>query len=127
MVRYPNKSHAIAALGYGNREFVVRDMNNENNGDVEWINGDAPVTDKQINDKLAELKTDAAMWLLRRERNRFLSECDWTQGADVPSNFKSAWTTYRQELRDLPASAEPEVDSTGRLDFSSVTWPTKPE
>ena len=127
MVRYPNKAHAIAALGHGNREFIVRDMNNKNNGDVEWINGDAPVTDKQINDKLAELKTDAAMWLLRRERDRFLKECDWTQGADVPSDIKSAWTTYRQELRDLPASAKPKVDSTGRLDFSSVTWPTKPE
>ena len=67
------------------------------------------------------------MWLLRRERSRRLSECDWSQGADVPSDIKSAWTTYRQELRDLPASAKPKVDSTGRLDFSSVTWPTKPE
>jgi hypothetical protein len=34
--------------------------------------------------------------------------------------------TYRQALRDLPASADPKLDSNGNLDMSSVTFPTKP-
>jgi hypothetical protein len=39
-------------------------------------------------------------------RNNMLTECDWTQLADAPltDEQKTAWQTYRQELRDLPAS-----------------------
>ena len=37
------------------------------------------------------------------------------------------WKTYRQQLRDLPASAKPKLASDGySLDMSSVTFPTKP-
>jgi hypothetical protein len=35
-------------------------------------------------------------------RNRELSQTDWTQLEDSPVD-KSAWATYRQALRDLPA------------------------
>jgi len=34
--------------------------------------------------------------------------------------------TYRQQLRDLPASSDPKLGSDGKLDMSSVTFPTKP-
>ena len=37
-----------------------------------------------------------------------------------------AWKTYRQALRDLPASATPKLDSSYNLDLTSVTWPTEP-
>ena len=37
-----------------------------------------------------------------------------------------AWKTYRQALRDLPASASPKLDSEYELDLTSVTWPTEP-
>ena len=37
-----------------------------------------------------------------------------------------AWKTYRQSLRDLPASSSPTLDSDGNLDMSSVTFPTEP-
>ena len=37
-----------------------------------------------------------------------------------------AWKTYRQALRDLPASASPKLDSNYDLDLTSVTWPTEP-
>ena len=39
---------------------------------------------------------------LRLWRNAKLVASDWTQVADAPVN-KSAWATYRQALRDLPA------------------------
>jgi hypothetical protein len=39
---------------------------------------------------------------LRLWRNAKLVASDWTQVADAPVD-KSAWATYRQALRDLPA------------------------
>jgi hypothetical protein len=38
---------------------------------------------------------------VRRDRNRKLSECDWTQLEDSPID-KTAWATYRQALREVP-------------------------
>jgi hypothetical protein len=35
-------------------------------------------------------------------RNAELNRTDWTQVEDSPAN-KTAWATYRQALRDLPA------------------------
>lgn len=35
-------------------------------------------------------------------RNAELARTDWTQVADSPAD-KTAWATYRQALRDLPA------------------------
>ena len=40
---------------------------------------------------------------LRNWRNDELARTDWTQVADAPVD-KAAWATYRQTLRDLPAS-----------------------
>jgi uncharacterized membrane protein len=39
---------------------------------------------------------------------------------------KEEYKTYRQALRDLPASASPKLDSNGNLDLTSVTFPTEP-
>ena len=44
---------------------------------------------------------------IRLWRNAELSQCDWTQVADSTAD-KTAWKTYRQALRDLPAqNADP--------------------
>jgi hypothetical protein len=40
---------------------------------------------------------------LRYWRDTELARTDWTQVADAPVN-KTAWATFRQALRDLPAS-----------------------
>ena len=66
------------------------------------------------------------MRLLRVDRDAKLAACDWTQSRDITLSNDVAWKTYRQALRDLPASANPTVDSDGNLNASSVTWPTKP-
>lgn len=45
-------------------------------------------------------------WILERVRNwrnAKLVASDWTQTSDAPVD-KIAWATYRQALRDLPAS-----------------------
>jgi hypothetical protein len=43
---------------------------------------------------------------MRLHRNRLLVESDWTQLPDAPVD-REAWATYRQTLRDFPASWTP--------------------
>ena len=94
---------------------------------IQWMDSENSLpTIDVINAKIAELDAAEPMRLLREERFRLLAECDWTQGADVPNSIKTAWQTYRQALRDLPASSSPKLDSNYDLDLTSVTWPTKP-
>ena len=66
------------------------------------------------------------MRLLRRERDRLLAETDWTQGDDVPVGIKTNYTSYRQELRDLPSKFNPILDPTSVIGITSITWPSKP-
>ena len=94
---------------------------------IQWMDsGNSLPSIDVINAKIVELDTAEPMRLLRIERNNRLVKCDWTQGADVPNSVKTAWQTYRQQLRDLPASASPKLDEFYELDLSSVTWPTEP-
>ena len=59
---------------------------------------------------------------IRTERNRLLSESDWTQGGDSPltTQKKSDWAKYRTSLRTLPE------DQSSKTKYSDITWPTKP-
>ena len=68
------------------------------------------------------------MRLLRVERDKRLTESDWVTAKQIDTGVavSDAWKTYRQALRDLPASASPKLDSFYELDLTSVTWPTKP-
>ena len=116
-------SDAILILRPG-AEWIIR---GDDLSGIEWLDSSYTIpTETEINSKISELDAAEAMRLLREERFRLLSECDWTQGADVPNSIKTAWQTYRQALRDLPASASPKLDSNYDLDFTSVTWPTEP-
>ena len=85
-------------------------------------------TQSELFTKVVELENAEPMQRLREERDRRISECDWivTRAKETGSNIPTAWKTYRQALRDLPASADPKLDSEYDLDLSSVTWPTKP-
>ena len=56
------------------------------------------------------------MVMIRRHRNRLLAETDWM--ALEGHTMSDAWKTYRQELRDIPAS---------NTVYEEVTWPPKPE
>jgi len=47
--------------------------------------------------------TDKLFKRIRKWRDAELVKSDWTQVADSPVD-KTAWATYRQALRDLPAS-----------------------
>ena len=56
---------------------------------------------------------------LRHYRDTLLRESDWTQFTDSPltDSKKTEWKTYRQRLRDLPATES---------DPENATFPTKP-
>jgi hypothetical protein len=50
-----------------------------------------------------EVTDELYLTRLRYWRDTELARTDWTQVADAPAD-KAAWATYRQALRDLPAS-----------------------
>ena len=91
---------------------------------LEWNDSGTAPTESEINTELTRLTNAEPMRLLRIERDKLLAACDWRASSDL--TLTDAWKTYRQSLRDLPASAAPKVDSDGNLDMSSVTFPTKP-
>ena len=82
------------------------------------------VTFAQVAGEKTLLQSREPMRLLRIERDRLLAETDWTALGDV--TMSSNMKTYRQQLRDLPASSTPKLASDGSLDMTSVTFPTKP-
>ena len=92
-----------------------------------WFDsGSTKPTESEIDAEVIRLNNAEPMRLLRVERNRLLTACDWTQSRDLTLSNDADWKTYRQALRDLPASASPKLDSNGDLDMSSVTFPTEP-
>jgi hypothetical protein len=74
-----------------------------------WIQTEA--TDEEISYRIEN------KWVEVRElRNQLLTECDWTQLADIPTETKEVWTAYRQSLRDITSQSNP----------FSINWPVKP-
>ena len=109
-----------------NSSFAVK---GDTYADIVWKNSEiTKPTETEVNNKIAELQNAEPMRLLRIERDQKLASCDWIviMAKETGSNIPAAWKTYRQALRDLPASASPKLDSVGELDSSSVTWPTQP-
>ena len=85
-------------------------------------------TDSAIDAEVTRLTNAEPMRLLRIERDKRLTDCDWiiTMHKELGTNIPAAWKTSRQALRALPASASPRLDANGKLDSTSVTWPTEP-
>ena len=81
-------------------------------------------TETEVNSKISELDNAEPMRLLRLERDKRIANTDWRASSDL--TLADAWKTYRQALRDLPASATPKLNSEYQLDLTSVTWPTEP-
>ena len=69
---------------------------------------------------LADHETEAPdEWLMERmrlRRDQLLVESDWAMIPDTPTD-KTAWATYRQALRDFPATWTP---------APTVTFPERP-
>lgn len=84
----------------------------------EWVN-DGNTADPEFTAQEIE---DNAWVQLRSQRSILLSLTDFMVLQDVYSNYtaqeQTDITTYRQELRDLPANT---------VDPTSPTWPTQPQ
>ena len=104
-----------------NKEFVW--VGKDYSG-LTYKGGDTAPTESQINDEVTRLNDAEPMRLLRIERDRLLTACDWRASSDL--TLSDDWKTYRQALRDLPVSASPKLDSNGNLDMTSVTFPKEP-
>ena len=114
-------SHALQALKPGAEWTLIGSVYSG----LEWLDsGQTKPTETEVNNKIAALDAAEPARLLRQERDKRIAKSDWMGNSDV--TMSSAWTTYRQALRDLPASATPKLDSSYDLDLTSVTWPTEP-
>ena len=110
------KSTAIIAL-VPNARFNLIDQK-----EIIWYDSRPEPTDEEIQAKITELEAEEPMRLLRLERNQLLAETDHFAFQDriMSEEIK----TYRQALRDLPATAEPQLDVNGNL--TNVDWPEVP-
>jgi len=115
-----NKIDALQSLK-PNKEFVW--IGREYSG-LDYKGGDTVPTESEIDAEVTRLNNAEPMRLLRVERDSRLTACDWRASSDL--TLADSWKTYRQALRDLPASASPKIDSNGDLDMRSVTFPKEP-
>ena len=114
-------THALNSLKPG-AQWVLR--GNDYSG-LEWLDSSqTKPTETEVNSKISELDNAEPMRLLRLERDKRIANTDWRASSDL--TLADAWKTYRQALRDLPASATPKLNSNYELDLTSVTWPTEP-
>ena len=61
---------------------------------------------------------DRALASMREDRNRRLADTDWYGVSDL--SMSADMTTYRQDLRNLPAG------KTTKAHVDAATWPTQP-
>ena len=97
----------------------AEDLANERHNDITRAiqAGDMSVVATMTEAEKAEY-SELAWRVAREQRNKRLSDCDWTQLPDAPlSNIETQdWATYRQALRDITEQSDP----------FNITWPTKP-
>ena len=114
-------THALPLLRPG-ANWILR---GDDYSGLEWLDSSqTKPTETEVNSKISELDNAEAMRLLRIERDIRIAKTDWRASSDL--TLSDAWKTYRQALRDLPASATPKLNSDYELDLTSVTWPTEP-
>ena len=108
----------IASLAYVIQSFgddqrgVGYEVTQTNNGmELSWYRAESEPTDTQLEAALYTWDWDN----VRKQRDSLLAETDFYALSDVTMSAEMA--TYRQDLRDLPASTAKSED---------VVWPTKP-
>jgi hypothetical protein len=91
--------------------------------DEEWVVADIIPKETQREKEIRLGTTTPAADQMRGQRNFYLKETDWWGASD--NTMTADQTAYRKDLRDLPATASPTLDSDGKL--TGVTWPTNPD
>ena len=113
-------TEAAQALLAGQNYAIISNLNAD--GSVTFTDfGDGITAPSQsdLDSKATEIDATYPFEVLRTKRNELLVETDYLGNSDV--TMSTAWKTYRQALRDLPANQTP-TD----MQLSNITWPTKP-
>ena len=92
-----------------------------------YLNGQlVDLTQEEINQRNQDIENwnnsafDRAITDLRFKRNNLLTETDWVVLPDSPIADKTAWETYRTQLRDITNGL------TTVEQVEAVVFPTKP-
>ena len=92
-----------------------------------YLNGQlVDLTQEEINQRNQDIENwnnsafDRAITDLRFKRNNLLTETDWVVLPDSPVADKTAWETYRTQLRDITNGL------TTVEQVEAVVFPTKP-
>lgn len=107
--------YKVIQVDHGNDPYTIYQQ-----GDPMFINGEW--VENWIESQMSQQQIDqvnSAQWSqVRTQRNKLLSDSDWTQLADSPLTFekKTDWAVYRQDLRDI----------TQQVDPFNIAWPEKP-
>ena len=88
---------------------LVADKENDGSWTMKWV-------EKDIYDSTKDMQVVSN--IQRKKRNELLAKTDWTQGKDISNTVSTAWTTYRQELRDITQQPNFPYD---------IVWPTPPQ
>jgi hypothetical protein len=113
-------THALQSLKPG-AQWTLR---GDDYSGLEWLDSSqTKPTETEVNSKISSLDAAEAMRLLRIERDTRIAKTDWRASSDL--TLASAWSTYRQALRDITTQT-PKLNSEYELDLTSVTWPTEP-
>lgn len=130
-----NLAPILEYMGYQDgTDFTVGDLL-DGNGPyfIAWNHGDPQPTEQEVLD--AKIAMDAAWvaadedrrWaVVRKERNAALGASDWTQLADSPldAGQKTAYATWRDDLRDLPQDYPAIGDAETQLPILIAAEPT---
>ena len=111
-------SHAITEL-YSSAKYVLKGFDYSG---LEWYDEKPKPSEEELQEKIVELEAAEPLRQLREQRNQLLQQSDWMANSDVVMTDK--WKTYRQALRDLPATSQPKLDENGML--TNITWPEVP-
>tara|TARA_R100000808_G_C2117723_1_gene129856 strand:- start:379 stop:741 length:363 start_codon:yes stop_codon:yes gene_type:complete len=111
-----NKGEAVKRLN-PDIQFTVSNIGTDDEV-IEYLDpSQTPPSSAAINAEL-EVMTQELPWnIVRAERDSLLEQSDYVMMPDYPLEDKSAWESYRQELRDLPASTS---------DPDAIVFPEKP-
>jgi len=110
------QSHLGADLGIADNVMVIDGVLTARPS--KWHTYDDGLVDGSDAEKTADVLRE-----VRNLRDFYLTSSDWTQMSDSPLSTakKAEWATYRQALRDMPAS------NSDVADESEVVWPNKPD
>lgn len=86
---------------------------------IEQEDGSTVVIPAEFTVEKLDLGIEPILTEIREKRNQLLTACDWTQLPDSPlsAEKREQWAAYRQQLRDLPSTAD---------EAGNVVWPEKP-